>query len=47
MLIDSKRCLIFQVPPFMQLKGGVRFIEEMPRNPRGKIVRQRLREMLK
>ncbi|PZC86121.1 hypothetical protein B5X24_HaOG213079 [Helicoverpa armigera] len=35
------------VPPFMQLRGGVRFIEEMPRNPRGKIIRQRLREMLK
>ncbi|KAH9628591.1 hypothetical protein HF086_010325 [Spodoptera exigua] len=36
-----------EVPPFMQLRGGVRFIEEMPRNPRGKIIRQRLREMLK
>lgn len=31
----------------MQLRGGVKFIEEMPRNPRGKIVRQRLRDMLK
>ncbi|XP_075976069.1 luciferin 4-monooxygenase-like [Anticarsia gemmatalis] len=35
-----------EVPPFMQLRGGVKFIEEMPRNPRGKIMRQRLREML-
>lgn len=36
-----------EVPPFMQLRGGIKFIEEMPRNPRGKILRQRLREMLK
>ncbi|CAB3235615.1 unnamed protein product [Arctia plantaginis] len=36
-----------EVAPFMQLRGGVKFIEEIPRNPRGKIVRQRLREMLR
>ncbi|KAI5646189.1 AMP-binding enzyme domain-containing protein [Phthorimaea operculella] len=35
-----------EVSTFMQLTGGVRFISELPRNPRGKILRRRLREML-
>ncbi|XP_026731412.1 4-coumarate--CoA ligase 1-like [Trichoplusia ni] len=35
-----------EVPPYMQLRGGVKFIQELPRNPRGKLMRQRLREML-
>lgn len=30
----------------MQLRGGVKFIEEMPKNPRGKILKQRLKDML-
>ncbi|KOB74498.1 Luciferase [Operophtera brumata] len=36
-----------EVPPYMELKGGVKFIEEMPKNPRGKILRQPLMDMLK
>ncbi|KOB74496.1 Luciferin 4-monooxygenase [Operophtera brumata] len=36
-----------EVPPYMELKGGVKFIEEMPKNPRGKILRQPLKDMLK
>ncbi|CAK1579355.1 unnamed protein product [Parnassius mnemosyne] len=35
-----------EVCPIMQLRGGVRFVEKLPRNPRGKILRRRLREML-
>ncbi|XP_063369955.1 luciferin 4-monooxygenase-like isoform X1 [Cydia amplana] len=35
-----------EVPPYMQLRGGVVFVPELPRNPRGKILRRRLREML-
>lgn len=35
-----------EVAPFMQLRGGVKFISEIPRNPRGKILRQRLKDML-
>ncbi|CAG4970629.1 unnamed protein product [Parnassius apollo] len=35
-----------EVSPLMQLRGGVRFIDKIPRNPRGKILRRRLREML-
>ncbi|XP_013176386.1 PREDICTED: 4-coumarate--CoA ligase 1-like [Papilio xuthus] len=30
-----------------QLRGGVRFVEEIPKNPSGKILRKRLREMIK
>ncbi|XP_014364049.2 4-coumarate--CoA ligase 1 [Papilio machaon] len=29
------------------LRGGVRFVEEIPKNPSGKILRKRLREMIK
>ncbi|KAG6441353.1 hypothetical protein O3G_MSEX001762 [Manduca sexta] len=35
-----------EVPPYMQLRGGVNFIEKLPRNPRGKILRHQLRNML-
>ncbi|XP_049870670.1 luciferin 4-monooxygenase-like [Pectinophora gossypiella] len=35
-----------EVSPHMQLKGGIKFIKELPRNPRGKILRRCLREML-
>ncbi|KAI5632642.1 AMP-binding enzyme domain-containing protein [Phthorimaea operculella] len=35
-----------EVSPYMQLTGGVRFISELPRNARGKILRRRLRDML-
>ncbi|XP_048006906.1 4-coumarate--CoA ligase 1-like isoform X1 [Leguminivora glycinivorella] len=34
-----------EVSPYMQLKGGLRFIEEIPRNERGKILRRQLKEM--
>jgi 4-coumarate--CoA ligase len=30
-----------------RLHGGVKFIEEIPKNPSGKILRRELREMLK
>ncbi|XP_048005497.1 luciferin 4-monooxygenase-like isoform X2 [Leguminivora glycinivorella] len=35
-----------EVSPYMQLRGGVVFVPELPRNPRGKILRRRLREIL-
>ncbi|KAJ2951645.1 hypothetical protein O0L34_g13804 [Tuta absoluta] len=35
-----------EVATYMQLTGGVRFISELPRNARGKILRRRLREIL-
>lgn len=35
-----------EVTPYMQLKGGLRFIQEIPRNQRGKILRRQLKEML-
>ncbi|XP_038221378.1 4-coumarate--CoA ligase 1-like [Zerene cesonia] len=35
-----------EVPPFMQLAGGVKFITKVPRNPRGKILRRELKEKL-
>ncbi|KAI8420900.1 hypothetical protein MSG28_008078 [Choristoneura fumiferana] len=34
-----------EVPPYMELRGGVRFVSELPRNPRGKILRRQLREI--
>ncbi|KAJ2947477.1 hypothetical protein O0L34_g17261 [Tuta absoluta] len=35
-----------EVAPHMQLRGGVKFINQLPRNPRGKILRRQLKEML-
>ncbi|KAL4711399.1 hypothetical protein ACJJTC_016153 [Scirpophaga incertulas] len=35
-----------EVSPEMQLRGGVFFIKELPRNPRGKLLRKELKEML-
>ncbi|KAJ0177791.1 hypothetical protein K1T71_006664 [Dendrolimus kikuchii] len=35
-----------EVPPYMQLRGGIRFIEAIPRNPRGKMLRTQLRKSL-
>ncbi|CAH2255794.1 luciferin 4-monooxygenase-like [Pararge aegeria] len=35
-----------EVPQYMQLKGGVKFIHELPRSPRGKILRHQLGQML-
>ncbi|CAH0399163.1 unnamed protein product [Chilo suppressalis] len=43
---ELKSYVAAEVAPFMQLKGGIRFIEELPRNTRGKILRRSLREML-
>lgn len=34
-----------QVPPYMYLRGGVKFIDEIPKNTRGKILRRKLQEM--
>ncbi|CAH2255790.1 jg7126 [Pararge aegeria aegeria] len=38
--------LASEVPKYMQLKGGVKFIDKLPRSPRGKILRRHLGEML-
>ncbi|KAI8420800.1 hypothetical protein MSG28_008005 [Choristoneura fumiferana] len=35
-----------QVPPYMQLRGGVKFVPELPRDSQGKIKRQQLKELL-
>ncbi|XP_045767875.1 4-coumarate--CoA ligase 1-like isoform X2 [Maniola jurtina] len=35
-----------EVREHMQLAGGVRFIDELPRSPRGKVLRRQLREMI-
>ncbi|XP_045767876.1 4-coumarate--CoA ligase 1-like isoform X3 [Maniola jurtina] len=35
-----------EVPEYMQLTGGVKLIDKLPRSPRGKILRRELREML-
>ncbi|CAK1544037.1 unnamed protein product [Leptosia nina] len=35
-----------EVPPFMHLAGGVKFITKLPRNPRGKILRRELKNLL-
>ncbi|XP_047521188.1 4-coumarate--CoA ligase 1-like [Pieris napi] len=35
-----------EVPSFMQLAGGVIFISKLPRNPRGKVLRNDLRKLL-
>ncbi|XP_053605775.1 luciferin 4-monooxygenase-like isoform X2 [Plodia interpunctella] len=35
-----------EVSPYMQLRGGVRFIDKIPRNTRGKVLRRNLREIL-
>ncbi|XP_013194076.2 uncharacterized protein LOC106137718 [Amyelois transitella] len=35
-----------EVSPYMQLRGGVRFIDKIPRNTRGKALRRNLRELL-
>lgn len=34
-----------RVPDYKRLRGGVRFVKEMPRNPQGKILRRKLLEM--
>ncbi|GBP78229.1 Luciferin 4-monooxygenase [Eumeta japonica] len=36
-----------QVSPYMQLRGGVKFVAGLPRNPRGKLLRRELKEMIK
>lgn len=43
---ELKDYVSVEVPPYMELKGGVMFVSELPRNPRGKILRRQLREML-
>ncbi|KAM3966922.1 luciferin 4-monooxygenase-like [Aphomia sociella] len=35
-----------EVAPYMQIRGGVIFQDEIPRNSRGKVLRRHLREML-
>ncbi|XP_026319421.1 4-coumarate--CoA ligase 1-like [Hyposmocoma kahamanoa] len=34
-----------KVSPWKQLRGGVRFVQEIPKNPSGKIMRRKLREL--
>ena len=36
-----------QVMPYMKLRGGVEFVDEIPRTPSGKIVRRALRDKAK
>lgn len=35
-----------RVAPHKRLRGGVRFVEEIPKNPTGKILRRKLKELL-
>ncbi|KAF2880009.1 hypothetical protein ILUMI_26168 [Ignelater luminosus] len=43
---EVKDFLAGQVSPHKRLRGGVRFINEIPRNPSGKILRRKLREFI-
>lgn len=44
---EIKKFLNDKVSPPKQLRGGVIFIKEIPKNPSGKILRRKLVEMLK
>ena len=35
------------VAPYMRLRGGVKFVQEIPRSPSGKILRRLLRDKAK
>ncbi len=41
---DVYQCLEDKVAPYKQLKGGVEFVEILPRSPSGKILRRLLKE---
>jgi acyl-coenzyme A synthetase/AMP-(fatty) acid ligase len=34
-----------KVAPHKRLRGGIRFVDEIPKNPTGKILRRQLREL--
>lgn len=38
---------LLQVSPWKQLRGGVRFVNEIPKTGSGKILRRIIRDMLK
>ncbi|CAG4945389.1 unnamed protein product [Colias eurytheme] len=38
--------MVGEVPPFMHLSGGVKFVSKLPKNPRGKILRRELGKLL-
>ena len=46
-VMKKKNCTFFfseKVAPHMKLRGGIEFIDEIPKNPAGKILRQKLRQ---
>lgn len=44
---DLKNYVKNQVSPYKQLRGGVIFVDEVPRSPSGKILRRQLRDLQK
>lgn len=44
---DLKNHVKSQVSSYKQLRGGVIFVDEVPRSPSGKILRRQLRDMYK
>ncbi|KAF2880010.1 hypothetical protein ILUMI_26169 [Ignelater luminosus] len=44
---DVENYIAGQVSPQKHLRGGVRFVNEIPRNPSGKILRRKLRDLLR
>lgn len=38
--------MYYQVSPWKQLRGGVKFVQGIPKTPSGKILRRKLRELL-
>lgn len=43
---DIMKYVFDKVSPAKRLHGGVRFIDEIPKNPSGKILRRELRRLL-
>ena len=44
---DVQRVVDGKVDDHKKLRGGVFFVDKIPRNPQGKILRRRLNELLK
>lgn len=38
--------ILFQLSPIMRLRGGIIFVNKIPKNTSGKILRKELRRML-